>query len=75
MFFHVLFAVNGCSEAFITERTLVRLHAHVSCHVPGKAAIGSECCIANATAECFNSLKKKKKTVFYLSDSHIYREH
>lgn len=57
MFFHMFFAVNSCSKAFITEWALVRLHAHVSCHVPGKAAISCEGSIANATAECFNSLK------------------
>lgn len=57
MFFHMFFAVNSGSKAFITEWALVRLHAHVSCHVPGKAAISCEGGIANATAECFNSLK------------------
>lgn len=44
----------------------------MSCHVSGKAAIGSKGCIANVTAECFNSLKKQgKKYLTYPIHLHI----
>lgn len=77
MLFHVLFAVNRGSECFITKWALIWFHAHVSCHMSSKTSISSEWCIANATAECFNSWNKiiKKYKDFLLSNLPTLRKY
>lgn len=52
---HVFFAVDCGPEALLTERTFVRLQAHVCRHVPGEAAVGSERSVANTAAERLHS--------------------
>jgi hypothetical protein len=59
---HVLFAVYGGAEALVTERTLVRLHAHVRGRVPGEAAVGGERSITDAAAERLHSCSRENGT-------------
>lgn len=61
MSLHVLFTVHCGSETLLTERTLVRLHAHMCGHVPGEAAIGGEGSIAHAAAERLHSYTHRNR--------------
>lgn len=53
--------MNCGSEALLAERTLVRLHAHVRCHVPGDAAVGGEGSIADTATEGLDSCDNRKE--------------
>lgn len=60
---HVLSTVDRSAEALLTERTLVRLHAHVCGHVPREAAIGCERGTADAAAECLDTYSDRQERV------------
>lgn len=63
MSLHVLSTVDRSAEALFTERTLVRLHAHVCGHVPREAPIGGERRVADAAAECLDSCVSRQEHV------------